>query len=136
MARSTVRPAACFAALLSLAAAPAWLPTAAGSQPQPAARRPNVLLVITDDQRPDTVHALGNPIIHTPTLDRLAREGTAFTRAIAPCPLCVPSRAEIMSGCDRFRNGVSASGGRIDPAITLWADAMRRAGYHAWYVGK
>ena len=124
------------ALLLALGAASPWLPAAAGAEPGEGARRPNVLLVITDDQRPDTVHALGNSIIQTPALDKLVREGTVFTRAIAPCPLCVPSRAEIMTGCDRFRNGVSAFGGRIDPGLTLWADAMRRARYHAWYVGK
>ena len=41
--------------------------------------RPNILFILTDQQRADTVHALGNPIIRTPALDRLAREGTAFT---------------------------------------------------------
>ncbi len=102
---------------------------------QSSSRRPNVLLVVSDDQRPDTVHALGNPIIQTPTLDRLVREGTAFTRAIAANPICVPSRAEIMTGCDSFRNGVPA-GGRIRPDLVLWAQAMRDAGYHSWYVGK
>ena len=46
--------------------------------------RPNFLIVVTDDQRPDTIGALGNPVIRTPTLDRLVREGLAFTGAIAP----------------------------------------------------
>ncbi|MHC4405930.1 MAG: sulfatase-like hydrolase/transferase [Planctomycetota bacterium] len=99
--------------------------------------RPNVLVIVTDDQRPDTVAALGNPVIKTPNLDALVRQGTAFTRAIVPNPLCVPSRAEIMTGRDGFSNGVLGFGGeRMSPECVLWADCMRQAGYHAWYVGK
>ncbi|MFH1922806.1 MAG: sulfatase-like hydrolase/transferase, partial [Planctomycetota bacterium] len=71
-----------------------------GAEGQTSAQRPNVLLIVSDDQRPDTIRALGNPIIDTPALDSLVGEGTTFTRAIAPNPICVPSRAEIMTGCD------------------------------------
>lgn len=111
--------------------------TLAATEVEPAGRPPNVLLVVTDDQRPDTIRALGNQIIHTPHLDALVRGGTTFTRAIAANPICVPSRAEIMTGCDGFRNGVRGFGGqRMNPELVLWADAMRRAGYHSWYVGK
>src|SRR5690349_7790004 len=57
----------------------------------PAERRPpNVLLLLSDDQRPDTIHALGNRVIRTPNLDRLVEAGTTFTRAVSPNPLCVP----------------------------------------------
>ncbi len=98
--------------------------------------RPNVLLIVSDDQRPDTIHALGNPVIHTPALDSLVRQGMTFTRAVAPNPICVPSRAEIMTGCDGFRNRVGVFGSRMNPDLTRWADCMRDAGYHTWYVGK
>lgn len=98
---------------------------------------PNFLVIVTDDQRPDTVHALGNSIMETPTLDSLVGEGTAFTRAIAPNPICTPSRAEILTGCNGFRNGVRGMGGEaMDGELTLWPRAMREAGYHGWYVGK
>lgn len=113
---------------------------AARSEAGETARRqpkPNFIIVVADDQRPDTIHALGNACIRTPTLDRLVRDGLAFTRAIAPDPLCVPSRAEILTGCREFSNGVSSlGGGRIRSGLTLWGDAMRAAGYHTWYVGK
>lgn len=104
----------------------------------PAARkRPNVVLILSDDQRPDTIHALGNRLIRTPNLDRLVREGTAFTRAVSPNPLCVPSRAEILSGCTGFRNGVLPPlSSQLDPHLVLWPEAMRRAGYRTWYSGK
>jgi len=103
---------------------------------QPARPRPNVLLIVTDDQRPDTIHALGNPVIQTPALDSLVRDGTTFTRAIAPNPICVPSRAEIMTGCNGFTNHVGVSSNKMNPELVRWADCMRARGYHAWYVGK
>lgn len=102
-----------------------------------APERPNVLFLLSDDQRPDTIHALGNSVIQTPNLDRLIREGTTFVRAVASYPLCVPSRAEMLTGATSFRSGVlPQQGGRLDPSLETWAEAMREAGYHTWYVGK
>jgi arylsulfatase A-like enzyme len=102
-----------------------------------ARAKPNVLLIVTDDQRPDTIASLGNEIIDTPNLDRLVRTGMTFEQAICANPLCVPSRAEILSGCSSFRNGVlGMSAERIDPKLTLLPAAMAAGGYHAWYVGK
>ena len=57
-----------------------------------AARRPNILVIMTDQQRADTIAALGNPIIKTPAMDSLVRAGTAFTRAYTPAPICSPVR--------------------------------------------
>ncbi len=105
-------------------------------EPSNAAERPNVLFLLTDDQRPDTIHELGNSHIQTPNLDALARRGVAFTRAVCANPICTPSRAEILSGCSGFRNGVVDFGKQIDPALKLWPQAMTDAGYHSWYVGK
>ena len=103
----------------------------------PAGRPPNVLLLLSDDQRPDTIHALGNRVIRTPHLDRLVEAGTTFTRALSPSPVCVTSRAEILSGCSVFRNGVNPPfRNQLDPKLVLWPEAMRRAGYRTWYVGK
>jgi len=102
-----------------------------------ARSKPNVLLIVTDDQRPDTIAALGNGVIDTPNLDRLVKRGTTFEQATCANPLCVPSRAEILSGCSSFRNGVMGMGGeRIDPKLTLLPATMASGGYHAWYSGK
>ena len=102
-----------------------------------ARTKPNILLLVTDDQRPDTVAALGNDEIETPNLDRLDERGTSFLGATCANPLCVPSRAEILTGCSSFRNGVLGMGGeRIDPKLTLLPAAMAAGGYHAWYSGK
>lgn len=109
----------------------------AGSAPGPASRPPNFLFLLADDQRPDTIAALGNPAIRTPNLDRLVREGTAFTRALSPNPVCVPSRAEILTGASGFRNGVLPGfGTRLNPGLAFWPATLREAGYHTWYVGK
>lgn len=102
----------------------------------PAERRPNVLFLLSDDQRPDTIAALGNPVIKTPHLDALVRRGTTFTQAVCANPICTPSRGEILSGCSGFRNGVVDFGGKLDPALVLWPAAMRDGGYTTTYVGK
>jgi arylsulfatase A-like enzyme len=107
---------------------------AAGSEP--AARRPNVIFLLSDNQPSDTIHALGNPYIETPNLDRLVAMGSTFTRAIAANPHCVPSRAEILSGATGFTNLSSPFGNSLNPQLVLWPAAMRAAGYHTWYCGK
>lgn len=99
-------------------------------------KMPNFLVIVTDDQRPDTIAALGNPVIRTPNLDHLVERGIAFTRAICANPICTPSRAEIMTGCSSFRNGVHDFGRRIDPQLALWAGTFQKAGYDTFYVGK
>lgn len=105
------------------------------AEPADRARRPNVLLIVSDDQRPDTIRALGNAVIETPHLDALVRAGTVFTRAVSPNPICVCSRAEIITGCTGFKNGVLDSG-KLNPQLTRWPQAMRDSGYHTWHVGK
>ncbi len=115
--------------LLVLAA----LASSGRAQPQPL---PNILLIVADDQRPDTIHALGNTYIDTPNLDRLVAAGSSFTRAIAPNPHCTPSRAEIMTGASGFTNQSPPFGRAMKPELVLWANTMRKAGYQAWYSGK
>lgn len=101
-----------------------------------AASRPNVLLLVSDDQRPDTVGALGNNIIQTPNLDWLVKHGMAFTRATCGNPICTPSRAEILTGASGFEMGVRDFGGKISPKAALFAETLRSAGYDSCYVGK
>ena len=85
------------------------------------AAKPNFLVIVTDDQRPDTIGALGNPRIDTPSLDWLVHNGITFENFICSNPLCVPSRAEILTGCTGFRNGVLGMGGeKMNPKLTLW----------------
>jgi len=117
--------------LLALAAG-TWLAAYVAAAPV----RPNILLLLSDDQRPDTIHALGNHQIETPNLDRLVRAGTVFTRAVSPNPLCVPARKEILSGCCGLRHGRANFGPQFDPDQVPLSTVLREAGYHTWYVGK
>lgn len=98
--------------------------------------RPNVLFLFSDDQRPDTIHALGNPVISTPNLDALVARGTTFTRATCAHPLCVPSRAELLTGATGFRNGVHPPRNSPDKSLETWPEAMKNDGYVTWWVGK
>jgi arylsulfatase A-like enzyme len=107
-----------------------------GRELHAAAARPNVLFLLADDQRPDTIHALGNEHIRTPHLDRLVREGTTFRRAIVAVPICVASRAEILTGRDGLRNGKDDFGFTPADTVPSWGTVMRDAGYHTGYVGK
>ncbi len=120
--------------LLLLSAA--LLLTGTGGTGSEAAERPNVLLLLSDDQRPDTIHALGNEVIRTPHLDRLVREGTSFTRAITAIPICVASRAELLTGRDGLANGRGDYGFTPAANAVFWAEALRDAGYVTCYVGK
>lgn len=60
--------------------------------------KPNILWICTDQQRWDTIHALGNPYIQTPNIDRLVETGVAFTHAHCTTPICTPSRANFLTG--------------------------------------
>jgi arylsulfatase A-like enzyme len=96
--------------------------------------KPNILFIFADDQRPDTIAALGNPVIKTPNLDRLARSGIAFSRAYMQGAMngatCVPSRAMLLSGRSLFH---------IDEQLLrdeTWPAAFGRAGYTTFMSGK
>ena len=86
-----------------LAPGAAALSVARGGQAPAVPRtdgRPNVLFIMTDQQRFDTIAALGNPHIYTPNFDRLVRRGVTFTNAYSTCPVCVPARYTIRTGCE------------------------------------
>jgi arylsulfatase A-like enzyme len=99
---------------------------------------PNVLILLTDDQRADTVHALGNPWIRTPTLDRLAHIGTSFNQASCQGGItgavCITSRASLITG--RTINHLQGSGDVIPPEHTTLPELLREAGYVTFATGK
>lgn len=101
------------------------------------AAKPNILWICTDQQRFDTIAALGNPAIRTPNLDRLVTGGVAFTRAYCQNPICQPSRASFMTSL--YPNTVHINGNGVDrfpenvPVVSkLFADA----GYECGLIGK
>ena len=97
---------------------------------------PNILFIVSDDQRPDTIHALGNTVIETPNLDRLVARGTSFTRAYAGYPICHVSRAQILTGTHAFKALPQYPGGAIDPKLATLAGTLQKSGYHTCYTGK
>lgn len=102
----------------------------------PRQDRPNILFLFTDDQRADTIAALGNRHIQTPNLDRLARQGFHFRNAYClganMGAVCTPSRNMLLSGRAYFRWT-----GPLAPAQGLnFAESFRRAGYETYHHGK
>ena len=102
--------------------------------PLAMADKPNVLFLFADDQRADTIAALGNPVIKTPNLDRLVASGMAFDRAYMQGGLhgatCVPSRAMLLSARPLFR---------VDEKLMrdeTWPAAFGKAGYATFVSGK
>lgn len=100
-------------------------------------QRPNLLLIMTDQQRADTIGSLGNPVIRTPALDRLVREGTAFTSAYTPSAECVPARACLTFGQYPARTGCFSNGMSMpwETRDNLMA-ALSRAGTYTAGIGK
>src|ERR1700683_193910 len=89
-------------------------------------KRPNVVILFTDDQRADTIAVLGNPNINTPNLDKLVRRGTTFRSAYCMGAMqgavCVPSRAMMLSGRSLFRINEKLEG------IPTWPAFFARMG--------
>ncbi len=101
------------------------------------AERPNILWYCTDQQRYDTIHALGNQYIRTPNLDNLATEGTAFTRTYCQSPICTPSRASFLTGRYPASHHVHRNGNEyFPPWETLVTAIMADEGYDCGLVGK
>ena len=108
--------------------------------------KPNILFVMCDQLRADAIHALGNEPIYTPNIDRLVRRGVSFSNAYASCPICVPARYTIRTGCDSpttgyFHNfkpspetvGQSTMEDRCGPYL---ARRMSQLGYRTFGIGK
>jgi uncharacterized sulfatase len=110
----------------------------------PAARPPNVILILADDLGWGDLGCYGHPQFKTPHLDRMAREGARLTSFYAPAPYCAPSRAALLTGRYQFRSGMvnnpSPDTGVNDiglPASELTlAELLRAAGYRTMGIGK
>ena len=100
-------------------------------------RRPNVLLITTDQQRFDALGLNGNPVLRTPNLDALAASGTNFSRCYISCPVCIPARRTLISGQHPDTHGMPGyrDGWEFDPPHTL-PGAFKAAGYQTQLVGK
>ena len=114
--------------LLSLA-----LPVLALAAP---AKRPNILFILTDDQRWDALSLAGHRHLRTPNIDRLGREGVYFRNAFCTTSLCSPSRASILSGLYAHAHGVTNNFTEYPAALPSFPRVLQDAGYDTAYIGK
>jgi arylsulfatase A-like enzyme len=111
-------------------------PVAAAEASRP---RVNLLFLITDQQRFDALGCAGNPVVKTPNLDRLARQGVRFQKAYTACPVCVPARTSILTGHGIESTNVHANNeiNRTDvPHWPTFDQVLLRSGYRGEYHGK
>lgn len=95
--------------------------------------RPNIVFVITDQQRFDTIAAHGYSHALTPNIDSLVQEGTSFTRTYVTAPSCAPSRASLFTGLYPHSTGVFRNN---DPWTHSWVEMLADAGYRCCNIGK
>ena len=103
----------------------------------PSEKRPNIVFILTDDQRHDAMGCAGHPWLKTPNIDRLANEGVLFKNAFVTTSLCSPSRGSFLTGCyahthEVFRN----EGTDPDPSLATFPQLLQKAGYETAFIGK
>ena len=100
-------------------------------------KRPNILLITSDQQRGDCFGFEGRAV-KTPHLDQLAREGTRFSTCITPSVFCQPARASMLTGLLPYTHGVADNGINLDPEIgeAGFAGTLAQAGYDTGFFGK
>ncbi len=98
--------------------------------------QPNILFVLTDQQRWDTIHAAGNPHIRTPVMDRLCHEGVNFIKGYTPSPVCVSARASLITGQYPHKNGCFDNGFPQPIDRPSLMDLLAQGGYLCHGVGK
>jgi arylsulfatase A-like enzyme len=102
------------------------------------ATRPNILVLLTDDQRWDALGCMGNPIVQTPEMDRLAAEGTLFRNAFVTSSVCAASRASIFTGLYERSHQCNFNRGCLKRKFLeqSYPALLRRAGYYTGFIGK
>jgi arylsulfatase A-like enzyme len=99
-------------------------------------KRPNILLLMSDQHQADMMGCAGDSYAQTPNIDRLAREGTRFARAYCQGPLCMPARVSLMT--ERFvrDHGVFENSSDSPPSLATFTQRLVEAGYHTAEIGK
>lgn len=106
-------------------------------------QRPNIVLVVSDQERWDVLGCYGSPICRTPNLDRLAAEGVRFETCLAPAAICSPARASLLTGLFPHGHGIlnnthepDAIRTELPAELPTYPELLRDAGYRLGYVGK
>jgi len=96
----------------------------------------NVLFIITDAQRADHLGCARNPIVKTPNIDRLAKEGVRFTNHFCTNPICMPNRATLITGVYPNVHGVRSNGINLNREIPTIIQTLKKRGWHTSAIGK
>jgi len=127
--------------LVLLACSESGPPAPSSSQPAPLSRlapgaRPNVLVIMSDDQSSDTLSSAGHPWLETPNLDRIASEGVRFSNAFVTTSVCSPARASFLTGLWVRAHGVHDNLTPLPPDLPNAASVLAAAGWDTAYFGK
>jgi len=100
--------------------------------------QPNIIFILTDDQRFDALGYAGNDIIHTPAMDTLAKDGAYFRNALVTSPICAASRASIFTGLYERTHGYTFQAGPVGEQYMeqSYPVLLKRAGYYSGFYGK
>jgi len=98
--------------------------------------RPNILILMTDQQRADCLSSACHPQIRTPNMDRIAAEGMRFTHACTVCPICMPARASFISGRYVHNHNMWTNKGELPANDESLFHHLQHAGYYTGHVGK
>ena len=101
-------------------------------------QQPNIIFILTDDQRWDALGFAGNEIIYTPEMDRLAKEGCYFSNAFVTTPICAASRASIMTGLYERTHGFTFGTPPLDRKYIeqSYPALLKEHGYRTGFIGK
>ncbi len=129
-------------ALAALGGGAAAFLSRCGGGPGESGPRPNILFVMTDDQQWNQMSCAGAPILKTPNMDRLAREGVRLENAFCTNSLCAPGRASILTGCLSHVHGIRGNSEKADsveqlnPDLPQFPALLQQAGYKTALMGK
>ena len=99
-------------------------------------KQPNILILMPDQLRADSMGCAGHPQIKTPNIDLIASEGVRFSNAYTTCPICMPARASFISGVYPHNHGMWTNAGRLPADDETLFHHLQAFGYYVAYVGK
>ncbi|MFW9882477.1 MAG: sulfatase-like hydrolase/transferase, partial [Candidatus Thorarchaeota archaeon] len=99
-------------------------------------KKPNIILIFPDQHRGDVMGCMGDPVVITPNLDKLASEGVLFTQCFTNSPLCIPARATLMTGLYVSDHGIINNNMEAKSSSQSHVRNIRDTGYHTAVIGK
>ena len=99
-------------------------------------KKPNILILMADQHRADSLGCAGHPIVKTPNIDRIAQQGIRFDKAYTVCPICMPARASFVSGLYPHNHQMWGNAGKLPEDDETFFHYLQRSGYFTAHVGK